>query len=72
MEREREVSSELIIQYTYQQNLIYWSLYVHHSFINNCQNHWEWMQKSLNRKSVVIIQFIKKYDISSMKKQLKM
>lgn len=27
------------------------------------------MQRSLNRKSVGIIQFIKKYDISSIKKQ---
>lgn len=49
--------------------MIFLSDSVHHSYINNCQNHSEWMQRSLNRKSVGIIQFIKKYDISSIKKQ---
>lgn len=41
---------------------------MHHLYINNCQNHSEWMQRSLNRKSVDIVQFIKNYDISSIKK----
>lgn len=59
-------SSELITIHISERMIF---LSVHHSYINNCQNHSEWMQRSLNRKSVGIIQFIKKYDISSIKKQ---
>lgn len=65
-------SSKLITIHIYcQQNLMEWSFYLSiiHTLTINCQNHSEWMQRSLNRKSVGIIQFIKKYNISSIKKQ---